>query len=242
MLWALDMTDGDYSYFLDFVPDEKRKFSYATSIGKREWNEEEKKRISALLNRFYAISVREKTTVDRLSPLVDKECHVVCDPTMLIGAEEWMPYVGKRLFKKDYVLVYFDTDDGKCISDAQQYAKKNGKELLFISQMPSFLSKVRTVFPYMVEDFLSLIYYADTVFTASYHGMLYGLYFHKKLIYYNRQPAYRMQTVADRLNVGCLEGHGVDFDNLPQIDYQDVDARMAKYREESIAYINDALK
>ena len=161
---------------------------------------------------------------------------------MLIGAEEWMPYVGKRLFKKDYVLVYFDTDDGKCISDAQQYAKKNGKELLFISQMPSFLSKVRTVFPYMVEDFLSLIYYADTVFTASYHGMLYGLYFHKKLIYYNRQPAYRMQTVADRLNVGCLEGHGVDFDNLPQIDYQDVDARMAKYREESIAYINDALK
>ena len=242
MLWGLDITDSDFSYFLDFVPDEKRKFSYATSIGKREWTNEEMDRISNLLARFYRVSAREEVTAERLKPVLNQPCHVVCDPTMLIPVEEWQPYVGKRLFKKDYILAYFNTDDGRCLSDAMKYAEKNKKELLFISQMPSFMSKTHNVCPAKVEDFLSLIYYADMVFTASYHGMLFSLYFHKKFLYYNRQPAYRMQTVADRLNVGCLEGRGVDLNNIPLVDYKDIDKRMAAYREESIAFINDALK
>lgn len=243
MLWGLDMTDGDYSYFLDFVPEDKRKFSYASSIGKRDWTDEEKQKISRLLDRFDYISVREDKTAERLTPVLNgRPCHVVCDPTMLLTTEEWKPYIGKRLFVKDYVLLYFDTDDHKCLNDAKAYASKNGKELLIISPMPSFITKTHNVFPYKVEDFLSLLYYADTIFTASYHGMVYALYFHKNLIYYNRQPAYRMETVAKRINVGNREGHAVDFVNIPPMDYADIDRRIEEYRKESITYLKKALQ
>jgi len=243
MCWGLDMTDGDYSYFLDFAADDKRKFSYGSSIGKRDWTPEEKEKIGKLLARFNSIAVREEKTVERLAPILHgKDCQVVCDPTMLLTVDEWKPYIGKRLCKKDYVVLYFDTDDHKCLNDAKAYAKKHGKELLVISQMPSFVTKTHNVFPYKVEDFLSLLYYADTVFTASYHGMVYALYFHKNLIYYNRQPAYRMETVARRMNVGNREGRIVDFDHIPPIDYADIDGLLEDYRQESIAYIKRALR
>jgi len=242
MLWGLDMTGGDYSYFLDFVPDELLKFSYASSIGKREWTEEERSKISKLLNRFHAISVREKSTVERLATVVNKKCHVVCDPTMLVTPEEWMPYVGNRLCKQDYVLVYFDTDDGICVENAKEYARNQGKKLLVISQMPSFSTGTHNVFPYKVEDFLSLFFYADTVFTASYHGLLYSLYFHKNLIFYNRQPAYRMQTIAELLGIEDREGRVVDFNKLPELDYSKIDKKMAAYRKESIDFIKETLR
>lgn len=241
MLWGLDITNSDYSYFLDFAPDDKRKFSYATSIGKREWTKEETDKISHLLSRFYVVSAREVVTAERLKPVLSKPCQVVCDPTMLLSSEEWLPYVSKRYSKGGYVLVYFDTDDGKTYKDAKEYARNNGKKLIVISSMPSFLCGTHNVFPSAVEDFLSLIYYADTVFTASYHGLLFSLYFHKNFVYYNRQPAYRMETVAKRIGIENREGYGVDFRNLPPLDYVTIDKKLAEYRESSIDFIIKAL-
>lgn len=242
MLWGLDITDSDYSYFLDFVPDEKRKFSYATSIGKREWSKEETEKISMLLNRFNAVSVREEVTKERLMPVLSKPCKVVCDPTMLLTAEEWKPYVSKRYSKGGFVLAYFDTDDGKTFKDAKEYSQSNGKELLVISSSLSFLTHTHNIYPAAVEEFLSLIYYADTVFTASYHGLLFSLYFHKNFVYYNRQPAYRMETVAKRVGVENREGRIVDLNNLPPLDYAAIDKKMAEYRDYSITYIKEALR
>lgn len=242
MCWGLDITDGDFSYFLDFVPDNKRKFSYATSIGKREWTAEEMRKISGLLSRFNTVSVREEATVERLKPVLAKDCHVVCDPTMLLTAEEWMPYVSQRYKQGGFVLVYFNTDDGKTLSDAKEYANEQGKKLIVISSTPSFITKTHNVYPAKVEDFLSLIYYADTVFTASYHGLLFSLYFHKNIVYYNRQPTYRMQTVAKRMGIENREGRSVDLKKLSKLDYDIIDNKLSEYRAESINYINNALE
>jgi len=241
MLWGLDITDSDYSYFLDFVPDNIQKFSYATSIGKREWNKEETVRISNLLNRFNVVSSREEVTAKRLKPFLSKPCNVVCDPTMLLSSDEWLPYVSNCYSKGGFVLAYFDTDDGKAFKDAKEYARKNEKELLVISSMPSIITGTHNVFPYAVEDFLSLFRYADTVFTASYHGLLFSLFFHRNFIYYNRQPAYRMETVAKRVGVENREGRRVDINNLPPLNYHDIDKKLAEYREYSIDFIHKAL-
>ena len=242
MCWGLDITDSDYSYFLDFVPDNTRKFSYATSIGKREWTNEELDKITALLSRFYCVSAREDVTANRLKQVLEKPCSVVCDPTMLLTFEEWKPYISNRYNKKDYVLLYFNTDDGKALKDAEEYANKNNKELIVISAKFAPLSSFHYVYPSFIEDFLSLIYYADTVFTASYHGLLFSLYFHKNFIYYNRPPAYRMQTVAKIVGVENREGDRVDFNNLSTIDWAGVDERMVEYRAASITYLTSALR
>lgn len=242
MLWGLDITDSDFSFFLDFVPEGICKFSYATSIGKREWNSDETEIIVTLLNRFAAVSVREEVTKDILTPLLLKPCQLVCDPTMLLTTKEWHNYVSNRYSKGGFVLAYFNTEDGKAFKDAEAYANSHGKKLFVISDAPSFLTSTHNVSPSAVEDFLSLIYFADTVFTASYHGLLFSLYFHKDFVYYNRQPACRMETVAKRIGLEFREGRSVDFDNLPPLDFETIDKRMAEYRTHSIDFIRQALK
>lgn len=242
MLWGVDITNNDYSYFLDFVSDNKNKISYATSIGKREWSEEEANIISNLLNRFSFVSVREDATAQRLHSVLNKECCVVCDPTMLLETKEWTNFIKKDYKLNNYVLVYFNSDDGKLYEDAKKYAYKHGKKLIDITPLPSFYTRTYNVFPYFVEDFLSLLYYADMVFTASYHGLLFSLYFHKNFIYYNRQPAYRMQTIAYRLNIESREGHLIDFDNILPLNYSYIDAKIEEYRKESVNFIKKAFK
>lgn len=243
MLWGLDITDGDYSYFLDFAQEEKTLFSYATSIGKRDWTDDEKTKIGFLLSRFKSISVRENVTVQRLLPVLrGKECHVVCDPTMLLSYREWMEFVSDRYKNRNYVLLYFDSDDGKAVADAKTYAKAIKKELLIVDAMPSLATGTHNVFPSKLEDFLSLIYYADTVFTASYHGLLFSLYFQKNFVYYNRTPAYRMETVAERFNIKNREGNRVSFNDMQPIDFDEIEKRLNEYRLESTRFIVNTLK
>ena len=41
--------------------------------------------------------------------------------------------------------------------------------------------------------------HANTVFTASYHGLLYFLYFHKNVYYYNRENKSRMESLGEKI-------------------------------------------
>ena len=59
-LWNLQATDFDWSYYLEFI-DSKNKISYAGSFGpiKRNWTNEEKRRVVRNLKKYKYISVRE---------------------------------------------------------------------------------------------------------------------------------------------------------------------------------------
>ena len=64
--------------------------------------------------------------------------------------------------------------------------------------------------------------HANTVFTASYHGLLYSLYFHKNVYYYNRENKSRMESFGKKLGISNREISG-EFKEQPMIDYQYVD-------------------
>ena len=68
----------------------------------------------------------------------------------------------------------------------------------------------------------------DTVFTASYHGLLYSLYFHKNVYYYNRENKSRMESFGKKLGISNREISG-EFKEQPMIDYQYVDNRRRLY-------------
>lgn len=242
MLWGLDMTGHDYSYFLDFVPKGVRKLSYAPSFG-ADWNDEEKVKIKSLLADFSFISVRENITADRLEKMIGKRPDVVCDPTMLLTPDEWKHYVSDKYAHEKYVLVYFITDDEKTVEDAKRYAKARGLKVYYVyGNLKQWQCKLVT--PYRPEDFLSLIYYADTVFTASFHGLSFALYFNKNFFYYCRKPAQRSQQLAAIAGCESREGTNmtsVDFDNAPALDFKSINKRMEDYRNSSIKKIIFAL-
>ena len=69
IVWGTQITGNDYTYFLDFVDEKKRRLSFSSSVG-TEWTEDEKQTIEPLLKKFERITVREQIAADWIEKLV----------------------------------------------------------------------------------------------------------------------------------------------------------------------------
>ena len=59
----------EYPFFLDFVPDDKKRISYAASFGKKSLVPEEVEETRRLVNKYQYLSMREISGVDILKKL-----------------------------------------------------------------------------------------------------------------------------------------------------------------------------
>ena len=119
----------DPAFFLDFVPQGKKKVSYAASFAVDRLEAEERLRMQTWLNRFDAISVREKSGTKLVSQMFINAVQT-CDPVFLLDREYWAQYVGKKQ-RKPYCFVYDFEDDEKLGQIARQIAAR--KNLWIIS-------------------------------------------------------------------------------------------------------------
>lgn len=227
ILWNLSISGNDFSYFLDFADDRHGKFSYATSIGEA-WTESEKAKLKKYLSRFNEVAVREKEAVAWVNELYEKKANLVCDPTMLIKPEEWELFTKKQKYGK-YVLVYLPNE--KCLKDARNFSKVNNLKLVELKFYDS------------IEIFLSKIKYAEYIFTGSYHGFLFSLYFHTNIMFYNFQDTSRMRFLAEKFNI---ENHDatnlLEIKEIPEIDWDFIDSVREEFRESSLDYLKGILK
>lgn len=240
ILWNLEITGGDQTFFLNFVENNQKKYAYSTSIG-NPWEEEERSIILPLLKNFRKISLREKTSAIWLSNFLKKKVEAVCDPTMLMDRSVWDKIQENRINKwGDYVLTYFNTK--QMLDDARFFAKKYGYQIISINYgLP--IKGVKNVSPYEVAEFLTLIKYAKTVFTASYHGMLFAIYYEIPFYCYMRSNGnnIRFQDVLERLKLKeCNRDDQGTLLNL-DIDYQSVTTEVKKWRDESLKVLKNLL-
>ena len=105
-IWDYKLTNFDTTYFLDFVKEGKKKCSYAASIGENLPPEEYQQKYKELLSDFDEILVREDYGADIVENLTEKRPEVVCDPTLLLTAEEWDKLLVEPKYKEKYILVY----------------------------------------------------------------------------------------------------------------------------------------
>lgn len=239
LVWDFTINDSDTTYMLDFVNDINKKIAFASSAGKK-WNVNDMKVVSNLLNRFDYIGVREKSICDQLNKELDIEVDFVCDPTMLFSKEKWDELIVDRCIKGAYILCYMANENLSIYKDAVEYGKKKGIPVYLISYdwVPKDMHAIR---PYKIDEFLSLIKYAHTIFTASYHGLLFSLYFEKNFYYYNRGWKSRMNSIATYLNI--IDREQLNDHNDKDIDYIEINKKIDYLRNESISklksYLND---
>ncbi len=239
LVWNPNATE-DYSYFLDFVTDNKKKKAYAPSIGD-SFDEKQKSKIRLLLSGFERITVREKQAKEWIKELYDGKVDVVCDPTMLLTAKEWEKFINKRIIKKKYVLVYFNDEENKCINDAINYAKKNNFEVYFINYGKK-KKGVKSIHPTKINEFLNLIFYAEHVFVASYHGLLFSIYFNKPFLFYNWARKSRMISLSEILEIKEQDGKKIDINNYsPQIDWNKINKNLDNFRSKSLEILKQML-
>lgn len=237
ILWGLDITEGDTAYFLDFVADSKKKYAFSTSVG-NEWDTNEQKIVKPLLEDFSKIAVREFEAAEWIKELIGRTVPVVCDPTMLLTQNQWRSFARNSQYytsfqKKKYVLTYFGTQDGRLHRDAINFAKENQCEVWAINYgIP--IKGCKNIKPTHIDEFLALVDNAECVFTASYHGMMFSIYFEKQFYYYNDNHASRFDSVAEKLDLTYLKRTTENALHPQVIDYKNVSEKVEAWRQSSL--------
>lgn len=184
-VWNPSCTEGDLSYFLPF---EKKggviKASYAPSVGKCEFSDQELIEIKPLLEDFDYISVREqqgKRAIDAIG--LKNNVSVVLDPTFLLNKKDWEEIADYSLCpKENYLLIYLMSEDKDFIRVVNRYAKNRGLSVIYICQRYFHkFSSVKYVINATPEQWVGLFLKAKVVATNSFHGTAFAINFGKDL-------------------------------------------------------------
>ena len=240
-VWDHRFAGKSLDFYLDFVNKNKKKIAYAAGTGYTDlsFGSAEKKEYTDYLTDFEYIAVRERNLKDFIQESCGRNVPIVCDPTMLLKNSEWRKFVGDNLEKKPYVLLYI-VDYGRMHEIARHYAKRHGCKVIYIGyDQPN--KYVETRQPKSISEWLTLIYYAEKVFTGSYHGLLFSVYFSKEFSYYNRRPLARFTELSERLMIDRYEIHHESFDVEKCVDWEKVKMAEEGFREHSNKVLLEAM-
>lgn len=239
-----DSSDG---YFLAFADENKKKISYATSIGTATYEQLLNKK--ALLEKYQMISCRESDGAATLSRIIGKNVPVVLDPTLLVDhrhlaglitAVHWCPYL---LY---YSLDGYNKKDNN-INILKALSQKFNLKVLFITpEWPrhSFGQEIIDAGP---REFISLIANAALICTNSFHGTALSIKMNrpfyvleKKNIQDTRKRSLLEQFgLINRIISNCHEI--ADIEDY-SIDYEPVNKKLEIFRTRSMTYIKEAVR
>lgn len=256
-LWLPVNMVADY-YTLNFVPDNVNKISFATSFGVSQIPEKYQEQYRTFLKRIEHLSVREDAGVKLVKELTGKEAKLVCDPTLLFDQKEWMSIQKEeRLIKDKYIFCYFLGKTIEYRKFAERLKAKTGYQIVSLNHLDEYVKYSdqfadESPFDIGPSEFLNLVRNAEFVCTDSFHGTVFSLIFHKKFFVFRRYPnkskvstnsrldsLLKIVNLSDRL----LEGtENVDDWIQREIDYENVDEKLDKFREESKSFLREALE
>ena len=230
-------------FFLSFIPSDCRKITYSSSFGITELPDNEKSEIKRMLSEFSHISVRESSGVDILNDLGLKGEHIL-DPTLNMTSEYWDQYTPKRLIKEPYLLIYQLYSNKEFDRYAEKLAKRKGLKLVRLCTLYHQLIKNGHCFlAPNVEDFLSLIKYAELMVTDSFHGTAFSVNFNTDFISIIPKFGGRIYSLLEL--VGLSDRAVTGYSNLEiadkRIDYNHCNEVLGKMRTKADAYLHKAL-
>ena len=225
-VWNMKLTDGDYTYLLDFVEDNEKKISYAASFGYKEIPEKYIEENKKLLNQFKVLNVREKQGKEILDVITEKESNITVDPTFLLTKEEWESLIsdqGEK--KKDYIFVYLPYYSKETFDFIRALAQKENCKIIYIHgslRNEIGMKNLRTASPI---DFLSLVKNAKYIVTGSFHAICFSLIFEKEFFYTVSTIKQFNSRLEDLISLVGLENRKVKqgtMETYQKIDYSKV--------------------
>ena len=241
-VWNSHWNEGvDKTLFLDFVPNDKLVFSYASSIGLSEIGNDESEEIKKLLHKYEYLSVREDTGVKILHKLGRTDTVQSLDPTMLLDKNEWEKYVEKRVKKKDYILTYNLHHDSRIDRYADMLKQKYHLPVWNISyNWHDIVRKGHLCWCPHVERFLWLIKNASFVIADSFHATVFSIIFERPFV--TITPDIASSRISSILKLlGIEERNLSNFSDTSMIespiDYIKVKRLLAYEKSKSIDYL-----
>lgn len=242
-VWNYKCTGFDETYFLDFLTDGSKKYSYAASIGIRLDSDEIRGKYKNLLSDFSVLSVREAQGRDELEA-IGLSAEVSLDPTLLLSAGEWRALEERPKIKTGkYVLVYAITATPAIFKIAEKISEKYGLRILYINEFLFNKRGVKNISKISPGEWLWLFDNAEYIVTNSFHGTAFSINF-KKQFYAEPLPVKTNvnSRISDLLDLLGLKGRIIK--NPDDIDFSGINyesADIEKYRNLSLDLLNKTL-
>lgn len=244
-VWNYDVTGHDFNFYLEFCPDNKKKVSYAASFGNDDVCENEKKKITGLLNEFAHISVREVRGQKIVKNLTGIDAKLVLDPTLAIDPDVLRATLVPYHSKEEYVLFYNIKPSANLLRIAQEFADRNGYILVHMGApvKDKFDKGKHPVYGVGPKEFLGLIDRAAYVFTNSFHGVALSVALETNFyVEFSSDTNSRLINMVEILDLKqCVVDDGTAERAPITIDYTKVNEKLNELRKDSRNYIGSAL-
>lgn len=243
-VWNRNIIDED-AYFLDFVKDNCKKFSYAASFGNENGFDRDKEKNFKYIRLFSSISVRENVGITELEGACGKKVEQHLDPAFLLDMEQWKDIAeipGKIQQNKPYILLYWASRRLKRL--AAKAARTNGWRIYDLNEgIPrGCMTNVKSLDP---AEFIGAVNGAEMVFTTSFHGMVFSILFHKPFkVDYN--------IVGECANMrqdgilSMLDLHACNIQNskeaIVHYDWKAIDKILGRERARSMEYLTEIVR
>ena len=242
--------------FLQFGSTKTKRIAYAPSIARERLSEEIKPVIAGYLQSFAAISVRENSAVMQIKEL-GYEITRVLDPSMLLTADDYKCITSAACSKPNvyiYSMNYASADDVP-IDQITTYAERRHLPIL-VTPGSGFIP-ARELFDGVeysyatIPEWIQHIAQSELVVTASFHGVVFAILFHRPFIYTPLKGIFAESNnrVLDLLKDLDLEGRiwhseSNDFDTIisSDINWEGADVNLATLRNKSNDFLYKALK
>lgn len=214
-------------FFLNFLPENAKKMSYAASLGTDMLTPKEKFFFKSDLSSYHAISVREKATVKVVEEATGKHVEYCLDPTLLLEAKDWDKICSDRIVDEPYVFCYFLGTNSGAINVAHKYAEKNNTKLVnipYLSKLYNPISDFGDVKLSKISpcDFLSLIKHSECVFTDSFHACVFSQIYQKDFFAFRRNNEDNLSVrITDFLSMLNLKDRYCDSEEKETVEYLD---------------------
>ena len=245
-------------YALDFGTDQQKRIAYAPSgialedtFSKKKYRE-----LAGYLERFHAISVREKIGTDLLKKYTEKEVIDVLDPTFLLSTEDWDTVAAEKLVEEPYIFCYTLAGLRPYKLILKRLMKRYGA--VKVIYIPSNLiesgyidsrdfEKSEAVGP---AEFLSLIKHARLVCSDSFHGMALSINYRKQFCITERAQRgsaaianeARKDNILEMLHLEKRKVSSVkDVEELEDIDYTQVDQYLENNKKKSWEFLKNSI-
>ena len=240
VIWSPNITQPgfDKAFFLASESmKKKRRVAYAASLANALFSAEQEKEFISLLSNVESISCRESYAAEYVHQLVGRDVACVLDPVLLLKDEDYSKFIKERIIDEPYILLYLPIEYNRTtVKKVRRYAKEKGLRIIEVSSYPFDMIHHKVIRDAGIEEFLSLIKNAEIVISNSFHAVCFSVIFKKEFYAFTRKTGRKIEDICTRLG---LEDRFVKNELIerPAIDYDEINLRLERYREESINYI-----
>lgn len=250
-IWNTYTIDFSYAYFLPFVKYGKR-IAYAPSMGPHLGIDKfgNLDRISDLLTKYDALSIREAVGSKYIESLINKPVTTVLDPTLLLDSQIYNKLIcNKPLIKGEYIFIYSPNYNERVYEMAYKLGKKYNQKVV-ISQglrtkeeMLKWGRKLKIYAAVGPKEFLNLCKNASIICCDSFHAVVFSILFKKCFFVLDGM---RDNRISNLLQISQLESRSFSLsDNYLSaslhIDYTNVFNNLEIERMKSIEWLKDNL-